>query len=127
MHAAVDWQQWTEDERRAALSHVLLPRDRDEVLNGADLDDVGPNKPRQIALRSTKAANKSTTETLQCTSTTKNSPQEQVLNRSDSAGSSGGRLSLGRLVSLHGDVVQVSCKGITSKARVLFLSLQSPD
>jgi hypothetical protein len=48
----VDWESWSEDERRAALSHVLLPRNRSTTLNADDFADTGPNKPRAIQLSS---------------------------------------------------------------------------
>lgn len=123
MCAAVDWQQWTEDERRAALSQVLIPRNREDILNHADFEDTGPNRPRQIALRSSKAAAENprtmTENFLRCNSSAEASVKGVGLGRSDSAGSCGGRLSRGRLVSSHGDVVHVSCKGISSKARAI--------
>ena len=46
--AAVDWEEWSDAERRAALSSVLMPRGRSDLLNAADFEDAGPNKPAEF-------------------------------------------------------------------------------
>ena len=121
----MDWQDWTPEERRAALSQVLVPRDRGEVLNEAEFADQGPNKPRQIALRGPgkAAALGAMAAALRRTAShgsDENSPLAWALSRSESAasgGCGGGRSKRGRAASVHGEAVQASCKGISSKAR----------
>lgn len=132
---AVDWQDWTPEERRAALSQVLVPRDRGDVLNEADFADQGPNKPRAIALRGpAKPALGAMAAALRRTAShgsDENSPHAWALPRSDSFRSGGGgggggeRGKRDRLASMHGEAVQASCKGISSKARALPLLLCS--
>ena len=48
----MDWNDWTDDEKFAALSRVLFPRGGEVVLNADDFLDIGPNKPQQLQLKS---------------------------------------------------------------------------
>lgn len=48
--AAVQWDDWTHDEKLAALSSVLFPRGRETVANADELLDCRENKPRQLQL-----------------------------------------------------------------------------
>lgn len=48
--AAVQWDDWTEDEKLAALSRVLFPRGCETVANAEELLDCADNKPRQLQL-----------------------------------------------------------------------------
>jgi hypothetical protein len=98
----VDWEAWSEDERRAALSHVLLPRGRCALLNAADFEDHGPSKPRELDLGRAHAS------------------------AQDASRSAFGRRTLsldaavslerrGCMKSVHGEVVEASYQGITAK------------
>eukprot|EP00892_Ulva_mutabilis_P004459 jgi/Ulvmu1/2385/UM130_0018.1 len=49
---AVDWNDWTDDEKLAALSRVLFPRGKEMVLNADELLEASANKPQQLQLRS---------------------------------------------------------------------------
>lgn len=49
--AAVDWSDWTEEEQLAALNRVLIPRDRDVVMNAEELKEA-LEKPERLQLPS---------------------------------------------------------------------------
>ena len=45
----MDWDDWTDDEKLAALSRVLFPRGRETVMNADEIEAAG-SQPRQLQL-----------------------------------------------------------------------------
>jgi hypothetical protein len=50
-YAAVDWSDWTVDEQLAALNRVLIARNRNVVMNAAELEE-SLDKPERLQLPS---------------------------------------------------------------------------